>query len=114
MTREEAQDRLAAYVLGELSAAEREQVEEWLAKDAALEHDVQQLTQVTNILGEGLRGKPEVELPARARARLRWHAWRPLGRTKAVFALPLTAAAALLALFVGRIGIEPHAEDETP
>lgn len=108
MTREQAHERLEAYVLGELSATERERVEEWLAKDAAMEQDFRQLSELTSLLGEGLRGKPEAPLPALARARIRWRAWRPLGRSKAVFALPLTAALALLSVFVGPVDLEPN------
>jgi Ca-activated chloride channel homolog len=112
MTREEAQSRLEAYALGELSTADRERVEEWLAKDAALAQDFQLLSELTSVLGEGLRGKPEVELPALARARIRWRAWRPLGRPKAVFALPLTAALALFSVFMGNVNLEPHTMDD--
>lgn len=100
MNREQAQARLEMYAFGELLDAERRDIEAWLATDSELRAEFKEVLQLTELLGEGLRHEPEMKLTGVQRAQISWRGWRPLGRAKSVFALPLVTAMALFALVV--------------
>ncbi len=99
MNHEEAQKNLTRRALFELSDAELSQLEATLKGDEALQREADELTLLAEVLRDGLSSKPEVPLTGWQRLRILWRGFRPLGRAKGLFVMPLTTAAVVVLLW---------------
>ncbi len=94
MKNEHDEAKLTAYALGELSEAERAEVEAQLASDPAAGREVEEIRKVAGILTEELKAEPAPKLTSQQRKAVKAQAAKP--QRKLRIWIPLSAAASIL------------------